>query len=296
VFNLTGFTWITKTDQSFSIVEDEHFRSLLDYLKPNVSMTARRTLMRRMSEIYDQQKDKLKKELHSFDSKLSITCDIWTAKNQLSFFGFTVHYIDDQWEMQEKLLAFKYVQERHSGKNLATEVMNVLDSFEISERLLGVTCDNASNNTKMMAYLEEIFKEKYPNAGFSVDFNQIECIAHIINLGAQQILKDFKEPIDADDYESDSNLEDRLVSSVSRLAFLRRKVRKSPLLRQLMKEVCAEMNSKYLVPKIDVKTRWNSTFDMLVRAVKFKRELSQTFFRFGDKSLVLLRFSIFFTQ
>jgi hypothetical protein len=69
-------TWITKTDQSFSIVEDEHFRSLLDYLKPNVSMTARRTLMRRMSEIYDQQKDKLKKELHSFDSKLSITCDI----------------------------------------------------------------------------------------------------------------------------------------------------------------------------------------------------------------------------
>jgi hypothetical protein len=80
-----------------------------------------------------------------------------------------------------KLLAFKYVQDRHSGKNLATEVMNLLDSFEISERLLGVSCDNASNNTKMMAYLEE--KEKYPNAGFSVEFNQIECIAHVINLG-----------------------------------------------------------------------------------------------------------------
>jgi hypothetical protein len=71
-----------------------------------------------------------------------------------------------------------------------------------------------------MAYLEEIFIEKYTTAGFSVEFNQIECIAHVINLGAQQILKDFKEPIRADDYGTDSNLEDRLVTAVSRLVFL----------------------------------------------------------------------------
>jgi hypothetical protein len=50
-------------------------------MKPDVSMTARKTLRRRMSEIYDQQKETLKKELNSFDSKLSITSDISTAQN-----------------------------------------------------------------------------------------------------------------------------------------------------------------------------------------------------------------------
>jgi hypothetical protein len=35
--------------------------------------------------------------------------------------------------------------------------------------------------------------------------------------------------------------------------------------------------SKSLVPMIDLKTTWNSTFDMLTRAVKYKQELALTY-------------------
>ena len=143
--------WIIKTDQSFSIVDNEHFKDYANYLKSDVGIPSRRTVMRRLEEIYNQKKQEMKERLNGLNSKFSITCDVWTSKNQLSFFGFTVHYIDDDWQMKEELLAFKYLQGDHDGKSLSIAFIEVLEDFAIADRLLAVTADNASNNSTMMA-------------------------------------------------------------------------------------------------------------------------------------------------
>ena len=88
--------------------------------------------------------------------------------------------------------------------------------------------------------------------------------------GAQQILKKFKQPIDKDTYEAGSDPTDDMVPAVSRLSFLCRKIRLAPKLRRLLGTVCNEKEDNYLVPIIDVDTRWNSTYDMLVGPLKSK--------------------------
>jgi hypothetical protein len=49
-------TWIIKTDQAFSVVDDHFFADLLDYLKKDISINSRRTLMRRMEELYSKRR------------------------------------------------------------------------------------------------------------------------------------------------------------------------------------------------------------------------------------------------
>lgn len=127
--------------------------------------------MRRLVELHEQRKADIKLKLTKLKWKYSITFDVWTSKNQLSFFGFTIHYIDDNWVMKEGLLAFKF--------------------FGIADRLLGVTADNASDNTTVMENLENYYALSYPENGFSVLGYQIECLPHVVNLAAQQILKMF---------------------------------------------------------------------------------------------------------
>jgi hypothetical protein len=217
--------WIVKTDQPFLCVDNEAFEDLIQYLKPEVLINSRRTIMRRLEELYSQMKGQLKDKLNSFKSKFSITCDVWTSKNQLSFFGFTIHFIDDDWTMQNHLLAFKYLESEHDGVSLSKAMIEVLEDYGIADRLLGVTLDNASNNTTMMFEIQKYYAAAYPNSGFSVVWNQIECMAHVLNLAAQQILKVFKQPIDADTYDPQSDSADPLVSCVSRLSFLCRKIR-----------------------------------------------------------------------
>jgi hypothetical protein len=142
------------------------------------------------------------------------------------------------------------VPEEHTvnhGISLCNALMDVFEDFEIAPRILGITADNASNNTTMLEEMEKIYAEKYPDAGFSLLWNKIECFAHIVNLAGQQILKNFKNPVDVDNYEPDSDSADVMNTALSRLSFLVRKIRRSPKLRRLMKRICQEQEMKYLV-------------------------------------------------
>ena len=109
--------WIVRSDQPFSTVDDPDFIDMMKYIKNDIDLTSRRTLMRRLDTLYSQTKGVLKAELGKIDSKFSLTCDVWTSKNQHSFFGFTLHYINADWEMCDKLLAFKFLEGEHDGVN-----------------------------------------------------------------------------------------------------------------------------------------------------------------------------------
>jgi hypothetical protein len=129
-------------------------------------------------------------------------------------------------------------------------MMKILEDLGIAERILGITCDNASNNTTLIHEMEKVYHEKYPNAGFSLVWNKFECFAHVLNIGVQDIFKNFKNPnFDADKYEPGSSSNDTMVTALSKLAFLCRKIRKSPKLRRMMEYVSTsnEFNMKYLV-------------------------------------------------
>ena len=51
---------------------------------------------------------------------------------------------------------------------MAKALIEVIEEFGIADKLLGVTADNASNNTTMMQELEGYFNKQHPQAGFSI--------------------------------------------------------------------------------------------------------------------------------
>ena len=55
-------------------------------------------------------------------------------------------------------------------------------------QILGVTCDNASNNDKMIEHLATLI-DSFPGAA-----NQTRCFTHILNLVAKSVLRQFEAP------------------------------------------------------------------------------------------------------
>jgi hypothetical protein len=62
------------------------------------------------------------------------------------------------------------------------------NTYQLTAQILGITADNASNNDKMIEHLA-ILIETFPGA-----VNQTRCFAHILNLVAKSVLRQFEAP------------------------------------------------------------------------------------------------------
>ncbi len=120
----------------------------------------------------------------------------------------------------------------------------------MSNKFIALTSDNATNNVKGIKLLQNWLIEN----NFS-SIHHIRCLAHILNLSVRAGISVLKSELD----------------DVRRLFNF---IKLSPKYTQLLQEKCQVLNIKYLKPKVDVETRWNSTYDMLERAIKLKLVLT----------------------
>jgi hypothetical protein len=84
-------------------------------------------------------------------AKLSIALDCWTSPFRQAFMAITGYFIDQDWNYCEILLGFEPLHGTHSGINLSAVVLDLLQQYQIIDRVLTITTDNASNNNTLMA-------------------------------------------------------------------------------------------------------------------------------------------------
>ncbi|CAG8704200.1 1210_t:CDS:2, partial [Ambispora leptoticha] len=152
----------------------------------------------------------------------------WTSTNNYAFLAITAHWITKDWKLQDELLDFINLSGPHSGENLCEAFVKSCHEFGILTKIFTITSDNASNNDTFMKYLEIICEEE--NISFNAINSHCRCIAHIINLVVQDILKQIK----AGEAQTEDNILDNIDTIITageiipKLRKLIVKIRSSP--------------------------------------------------------------------
>lgn len=194
-FRAALLEWVLVCNQAFTAPEQEAFVKMVRTLNPKAKTISDKTVRSDLMAAFGKKFDELKKEIRLIPGKISITMDGWTSKNFLSFLAIRGHWLDAEWIYQSKLLDFSYIEGGHTGMAFSELLNDCLTRLEIPfSRILGITLDNASNNDTMFQYLAEISED------ISEEEIHIRCLAHVINLSAQDILALLKIP-DVDEYE-----------------------------------------------------------------------------------------------
>jgi hypothetical protein len=185
-------------DQPFSETQQKAFKEIIDSLNPTAKTISDKTVRADIMADFEKKFEEMKSTIESIPGKISITMDGWTSKNSLPFLAIRGHWLDNEWNYHSKLLDFSYVHGKHDGKNHSEILTDCLSRFGIPfKKILGITLDNAGNNGTLFDFLNEI----------SVDRSHVRCLAHIINLAAQDILTFLKVPQTDDtedvDYENE---------------------------------------------------------------------------------------------
>lgn len=110
--------------------------------------------------------------------------------------AITGYFLDQQWEYREVLLGFEPLQGSHTGDNLSETVFDILQKHSITDRVLSITTDNATNNNTMMIGVQDAVQ----SLGLSdTSIFRIPCIAHVIQLSLNQLLGKMKvNPTDSE--------------------------------------------------------------------------------------------------
>ncbi len=226
------------------LVEGEGFQQFIREIDSQYVLPSRRKLTRSdLPKLQEQIQATLKEELAKTEW-ISLTSDIWTSVTSTPFLALTAHFLDKNLRLSSKLIGCIKFGERHSSVNIKDKVKDLLEQYEVQGKIVSCTTDNASNMVKAIREL---------------GVTHIPCLAHKLNLCATDCLEKF---------ELLSTVRKKVLSLVTA-------TKKSSIVKHELEECQKRLNScqpKALVR--ECKTRWNSTFLMLQRAVELREAIT----------------------
>lgn len=122
-------------------------------------------------------------------SRLSLALDCWTSPFQQAFMAITGYFLVRDWNYCEVLLGFEHLYGSHTGENLSKTVIQLLNNHGITNRVLSVTTDNATNNNTLMTNIQETIQSQ--SQSDTLIF-RVPCIAHVIQLSLNELLGKLK--------------------------------------------------------------------------------------------------------
>ncbi|CAB5200416.1 unnamed protein product [Rhizophagus irregularis] len=149
--------------------------------------------------------------LQNSPGKISFALDGWTSPNVISFLGITCHYIDADWDLKDILVNFVDLSGPHSGENLANVFTKCLQDKKILTKILAIMTDNAANNDTFFKEFKKVCNEN--RIDFHHKRNHVRCVAHIMNLAVQEILKHIKAGEAQDEDSILENLSSGMIST-----------------------------------------------------------------------------------
>ncbi|KAG4962800.1 hypothetical protein JHK82_039486 [Glycine max] len=193
----------------FNFVEYKWVRELLSYINSDVKHVSRNTLVSGSLKLHE------------------------------GYICLTTHFVDNNWKLNSKILAFCKLEPPHTSKDLANKVFEVLTEWEIDRKIFSITLDNASANDRMQELLGEQLRLQN-SLLCDGEFLHVRCCAHVLNLIVQDGLK---------------------VAEVA-LQKIRDNIK---YVRALIRGIDTKVGLR-----LDVPTRWNSTYIMLESALRYR--------------------------
>ncbi|KAH9769803.1 putative AC transposase [Citrus sinensis] len=93
------------------------FRHFCSVAIPQFVMSSRRTIGSDVMELFLEEKAMLKGLICNNKQRVSLTTDLWTSVQNMSYMVITAHFIDSDWCLNRRIISFSAIED-HRGKSI----------------------------------------------------------------------------------------------------------------------------------------------------------------------------------
>ncbi|CAH9106785.1 unnamed protein product [Cuscuta europaea] len=249
--NLTGMAnLLVEENLPYLFSESLAFRDYAQTcLNPQYRGYSRKTVKKEISRLYGAEKVRLQNYFANFDGRVTVCSDIWEdTYHNLHYLGLTVHYIDNDWHMHKRVLAFREFNDRHTAEHIYILIERILIEYNLIDKVFAIGFDNATNNTVAIPRLRELCGSTSLMGRF---FHQ-RCACHVLNLCVQDGLK-------------------ALGASLEVVKGGIRRIWGNGQLRKKWHDYLIERGERYVAFPKDLSIRWNSTYKLIGVLLRYKQ-------------------------
>src|SRR6266542_6088700 len=134
--------FIVGSQMPFSIVDSSWFKKLCSVLDQRYVLPSRQYLQQQILNRFANHHSLVADELERLSTKVSLTANVWTSITNQAYLGVTVHYIDDEWNMQHYLLDLIHFEYHHTGTRTKEKLLQLIDEMNLNGKVLSLTTDN----------------------------------------------------------------------------------------------------------------------------------------------------------
>ena len=284
--------WTACSLRPFSICEDEELQELIDFattVDGQLKLPSRNCNKTRIDNLAQEIRAKIRKVLTEKCKVYGATSDLWSSRTMMAFMAFTVHFVCDEFQRHNYTLAVKPTVGKHSGNMIRTYMEDIVNEWGLSKNNLGMMLRDSGSN--MVKACEDWGIDHFP------------CIGHSLHLVVGPFLLEKKKTTlssEDDDEQDEANDEcttddlfsddffgddfstmlnedemiERVRKIVAKIRKMTRYIKNSTKCQEILAKLqLAQDCERVLRVSLDVRTRWNSTYKMLNRALEIKESL-----------------------
>ena len=162
----------------FSIVDSSWFKKLCSILDQRYVLPSRQYLQQQILNRFANHHSLVADELGRLSTKVSLTADVWTSITNQAYLGVTVHYIDDEWNMQHYLLDLIHFKHHHTGTRTKEKLFQLIDEMNLNGKVLSFTMDNDATMVLCGKHMTNEFGIVWNDS----EFQHYQCAAYVLNI------------------------------------------------------------------------------------------------------------------
>jgi hypothetical protein len=155
-----------------NVVQSESFRKLVKELDPAFVMPDVKLIKYIIHKSYNKTLPLIQEFLNNNSTSVSLTTDMWTARNRQGFLGVTCSFLDKNFKIHEIILTVEYIRYPHTAQNISDTLLAILDEWGLREKVHMIVTDNGANMKKAVNNMNSI----------SSNIKWQPCTAHTLQL------------------------------------------------------------------------------------------------------------------
>lgn len=139
-------SFIARSMLPIQSVEKDGFQEMLQTLDPRYNLPSRRYFSETaLPKLYESCRQTLSHKLQKV-TYYATTSDLWSSRTSEPYLSLTIHFVDEEWQLQSFCLQTSYFPEDHTGELIAQGLKDALSSWSFDdEHMVCMTTDSGAN-------------------------------------------------------------------------------------------------------------------------------------------------------